>query len=222
MIQKNGNTKIIWGIRGLLTIVLIVFCLGVWPGYFIHDFYLSKTSSVHGELTQILENGELVVQYFIPQATHLGSIQFVLSYEEEKAEEQILTFLLCEENGKEILTKEVPIKEIKRKLYYDMPVNKRLKPGQIYYWALVMPADLDASCSVMYTNVVEDQAPENLYFTINDQLSGGETAQTVSQYNYYAHPDKAVILGVYWISAFLVYLVALEIVDRIFKRNKNE
>ena len=96
--------------------------------------------------------------------------------------------------------------------YYKVEIREWLKKGTTYYWILVSPDDESAELQVMYTNHRADQAPENTLFLMNDEQYG-ETSQSVSQYIYFTHADKIVIIGQYWMWAVLVYIICMEMVS---------
>lgn len=224
MIEKIKETfkknALLWVIRGILTAVLILFMSLSWPGFTFHNHYLSKTLSEECVTTEVLWNHIMATQYFIPQLPHLESIQIAAEYNEELKDHDFMTFLLCDESGKILVNKDYMLQEVSNGSYFEIPVNKKLKPGKTYYWSLVSPEDEKCQWRVMYTEYLERQAPENSLFLVGENGYGGENAQTVSQYNYKIHLDKSVILAGYWLTAVLVYIVCLEMANRFFDKKK--
>lgn len=207
-----------WIVVGVLTAVLLVFMWAAYPGYIFHGFFLSRTISNRSTVTEVLSNQTLTTQYFVPQFPYLRSIQIAVEFEEEKTENEKVAFSLCEESGEALFTCNIALGEMKSGVYYDIVVDQKLKQGAVYYWNITSPTDSTLGWRVMYTENVDDQAPENNLFFVDNSLYGNEDAQTISQYNYYQHLDKAVIIAGFWMSGILVYIICLEIVDRIFKR----
>lgn len=64
----------------------------------------------------------------------------------------------------------------------------------------------------VYCQTAEDiVSAENLSLWINGEDTGNNA---LNLYEYYAHHDKAVIIGSFWAGALLVWLILLEVVDR--------
>lgn len=158
----------------------------------------------------------MLEQHFVPRQTYLKGVQFAAVFEEGNVDNQEISFLLCEESGKEIFSKAVRLDEMESGHYYQVEVDRRLKTDQAYYWALVGPGTAGVDFQLMYTNHVEDQAPENTVLILNENQVG-ENAQTISQYTYVVHPDKVIIIGGYWMGAVLVYIICMDVVTRIFR-----
>lgn len=207
---------VIRAIKGILTLILFLFCLSVWPGYLIHDYDLSRTISEGALFTEVLKDSDIIIQYFSPQKVLLSDIEFAIDYEEQNKGE-ILLFTLCNEEGKELFSCSIPMEEIEAGSYYSVPVRQRLKVGEIYYWSLSAPEGWRGGCRLMYTPIVANQALENLHMEVSGQLYDPETYQSVSQYNYIVHKDKAVIAGTYWTGAIVLYLIMMELIDRLFQ-----
>lgn len=206
-----------WIAKGILTILLLLFMWSVYPGYVFHDNYLSTTASNRSVATEVLSDSVLVTQYFTPQLPYLISIQIVAQFDETAMREETLIFSVCEENGKMLCSYDIQLEEMESGMYYDVLVDLKVKPGEVYYWSLTAPAEEACEWKLMYTNYIEDQAPENSLFLVGDNQYGGENSQTVSQYNYRSHFDKSVIIAGWWMSGILVYIICLEIADRMLK-----
>lgn len=205
----------LWSVRCILTVLLIGFVLWTWPGYLAHDYYVSETFSGHYETTETLSNYSVITQYFVPQKTHLASIQFAAIFNEENVENEKVEFVLYEESGREIFSEEILLEQIENGSYHDINVNKRVTVNEKYYWVLVGPETESVNFEVMYTNYVEDQSPDNTLFLLNDEQVN-EGAQTISQYTYLVHPDKVIIIGEYWTGAVLAYIICMDVVNRFF------
>ena len=212
----KANRKIDW-IRAGITVILLLFMLAVYPGYLARDEYLSSTNSVQYMTTDELGEAAVVEQFFQPLHTYLNSIQLAIEFDEQAAGDACLSFLLWEEDQKVLASCEIPLKEISSQCYFDVEINKMLRQDKVYHWSLVLPEGTDLGCSLMYTEIIELQAPENQGFLVNGEAYGAEGAQTISQYRYYVHADKAVILGNYWCCAILLYWVAMECINRLLK-----
>lgn len=219
MLQNtHKNNIILWIARGILTILLLCCMWAVYPGYFIHNYFLSTTISSSCTTTSILPSTTQATQYFVPQLPYLDAIQFAVEYNEENIQDQMITFFLCDESSdKVIVTQDIPLKDIQSSCYYEISIRKKLNPGKEYYWYLIAPKDETCGFRILYTENLADQAPENSLFLINNTPES-EYAQTVSQYQYYVHPDKVIIIAGYWMSSILVYIVCLEILNRLCKK----
>ena len=215
MVGKTSR-QIDW-IRAGVTVLLLLFMLAVYPGYLARDTYLSRTNSVQYLITDELEEATVVEQFFQPLHTYLNSIQFAIEFNEQAVGDACLSFRLWGEEQKMLASCEIPLKEISSQCYFNVEINKMLRQDKVYYWSLVMPEGNNLGCRLMYTENGELQAPENRRVLVNGEAYGAERAQTISQYRYYVHADKAVILGNYWCCAILVYLVAMECINRLFK-----
>ena len=217
-VEKNAGKKVekkLWAARCVLTVLLIGFMLWAWPGYLAHDYYISETLSNRYEPTEVLSGQSTVTQYFIPQDTHLASIHIAVIFDSANVEDETIEFTLYEESGREILSEVIPLKQLYSGHYYDIKINKRVKTDQEYYWVLSAPESGLANLQVMFTGHLADQAPDNTLFLLNDKPIH-DTAQSVSEYIYLSHPDKIIIICGYWISAILVYIIGLDLANRVF------
>lgn len=209
----DKKQRVLWAVRCILTVLLIGFILWAWPGYLAHDYFVSRTFSERYEHTDILPSQSVMTQYFVPQRSHMCGIEFAIIFNEAKVEDETARFVLCEGSGREILSREIPLKRMGSGFYYEIEVNKRLNAGETYYWELIYPDADDIGFQVMYTNHLADQAPENTLFLLNDEQYGDIT-QTISQYKYLVHPDKIIIICNYWMTTVLVYVICMDIVSR--------
>lgn len=214
--KAEHRKQALWIARGVLTIILIGFVLWAWPGYLAHERFVSQTSSVHHESTDVFPAYGMAEQHFIPQKTYLAGIQFAAYFEEQSVENEEAIFLLCDESGKEIFSSAIKLDEMVSGSYYEVKFGRWLKTDQEYCWKIVGPAAADVNFQLMYTNHVEDQAPENTLFILNGNQVG-ENTQTVSQYVYFIHPDKVIVIGGYWMGSVLVYIICMDILTRIFR-----
>lgn len=200
----------------ILSLALIIYCLMVWPGYLAHDYYTSTTNSSFSQLSEQLEGSSVIEQYFTPQFSHLYEIQFAVSYDDSSECEGYYTFLLYNENGKKIMEKAIPAEEVGSQLYYEVPVRRILNPKDTYCWKLIIPENAPENFQALYTENTETRALENRKMLINGENTDGENAQTISQYVYLSHADKALILGTYWCCGIIVYLILSECVNRLY------
>lgn len=217
--QRNQRNK--WIARIILTCILLIYMWAAFPGYGFHTWYTSITSSHRYITTESLSNATVTTQYFTPLLPYLKSIQLAVKFNNEVTANENVTFSLYSENGKLLFTKDIPIADMASKRYYEVEIHKRLKTGKNYYWTLTSPMDAAYDWQIMYTEYPEDQAPENTSFLIDGTPYGITEAQTISQYIYYDHHDKVVIISGFWASGFFVYLIALEIINKIFKTSSN-
>ena len=206
-----------WIVTGILTIILLVYIWAAYPGYVFHDFFLSKTLSSRYTSTEVLSSQSVATQYFVPQLPRLYSIQIAAEFDEEKATGETVTFSLCEESGNVLFTRDIALSEMEAATYYDIVVNQKMEPGRTYFWNITSPQDPSSEWKVMYTEYVEDQAPENSLFCIDNIPYGDEAAQTISQYNYYQHHDKSLIIAGFWMMGILAYIICLEMIRRVFR-----
>lgn len=218
--EMEKKQRQLWTARCILTVILVGFMLWAWPGYLAHDYYVSETHSGRYEPTDVLSGENTVTQYFVPQNTHLAKIQIAVLFDNESIEDEAIEFALYEESGKEIHSEVIPLKQMITGHYYDININKRVKTDRQYYWVLSAPESDRIDFQVMFTGHLADQAPDNTLFLLNDKPIH-DTAQTVSQYVYLSHPDKIVIICVYWLSEILAYIVCLELADRFFGTKKS-
>lgn len=99
-------------------------------------------------------------------------------------------------------------------LYYTIPVKKKLKVGEQYYWTICATEDLPYDWRLMYSADKTGMASENTFVTSEGQQTFGEEQQTVSQYCYYTHKDKVIIIATCWCGSILIYLIILEIIQK--------
>lgn len=206
---------------GILTVILAVFMWSAFPGYVFHTWFWSDTASNHSVVTEVLADSVLTTQYFAPILPFIRSIQFAVEFEEEVDEGETVLFSLCDEDENVIFSQEIPISDMESNTYYDVEINQRLKTGRNYYWSLTSPMSAAYDWKMMYTELPGDQAVENQLFLIGNDTYGSGDAQTISQYVYYDHHDKVVIIGGFWSGGILVYLICLEVINRILKKSDN-
>lgn len=204
----------VWVIRILLTLLLGVAMLATWPGYAVYDTYCSTTNSYGCDVTEPLASGERIAQYFVPQSSVLDCIEIAFQYNEDAVLEEALEFELYRASGESVLKTTIPMKQIPNGGYFGIEIGKRVKAGESYYWSVTSPQKESCGLIAMYTTNVANQAVENTYVTINEELFPAEAAQTVSQYVYRIHPSKVVILAKYWTVYIIIWLICLELVDR--------
>lgn len=191
----------------------------VWPGYMANNHYTSTTNSSFSQPSDTLSGSGVIEQYFVPQYSHLYGIQFVVNYDEDSIYDENCTFQLCSEDGKVICEKNIPISEIQPNLYYEVSAKRILNTNKTYCWKLILPPNAPKDFHVFYSEESPTIAVENQKMIINDRYIN-ETAQTVSQYIYLSHSDKALIIGTYWFMGVIVYLILAECINR-FIINKN-
>ncbi len=100
------------------------------------------------------------------------------------------------------------------------PSEKKLKADAQYHWTVEVTESLPYDWSLMLSEDKTGIAPENTFLEMNGIPGIGDEAQTVSQYAYYIHKDKVIILATCWCGTFLVYLTGMEIIQKIFNRKK--
>lgn len=209
----------IWAVKGVLTVALITCILCVWPGYLIHDEYVSESRGARYEPTYILAPGDVAAQYFVPQRSHMSGIEFAIIFDDTYIGDASIRFVLREESGQEILSQDIMLEQVPSGWFYTVEFDERLKAGETYYWELVVPDVKKLDLQIMYTNHLTDQAAENKLFLLNGEKYGdyGDITQSISQYVYLSHPDKIIIIGKYWAGAVLIYIICMDIVSRISK-----
>lgn len=208
-------------VKALLTVGLIVFCTGVWPGYLIHTYQVEALFTSDIAEMQWLSTGDVVQQLFSPVHGRLAKIRAAVEFDESAAEEEYLNFTLWDENEKHICNKKIYFNQIESGHYFDITVNKKLDPQKEYVWTLTLGEPTDLQYAVLCTYDIDGNAQENHTLLINGEDTG---SNAVNMYEYYAHYDKAVILGGFWTGAALVWLLLLELTDRaegFFERKKN-
>ena len=198
-------------VRLLLTAGLAVFCLGAWPGYLFHTYQMTELYTADIAEMPLLSTGEVVQQRFSPADNVLSRIRAALIFDEAAVAEEYVDFTLWNEKGMSLCSRKIYFNNIESGKYFDIAVDTRLKPRSEYVWTLTMPEPTNLQYTVLCTEDVNGNAQENKTLLIN-----GEDTQknAVNQYEYYAHYDKAVIIGGFWTGAFLVWLLLLELTDR--------
>ena len=201
-----------------LTILMILLELSFWPGYLAHDFFWSKSNSAYGNYNSPYAKGVSTTQYFIPQMSWLSGIDIVADFDENAVGNETLEFAIYDEKGKKIYDDQISIAEMQSGLYYTIPVKKKLKVGEQYYWTICATEDLPYDWRLMYSADKTGMASENTFVTSEGQQTFGEEQQTVSQYCYYTHKDKVIIIATCWCGSILIYLIILEIIQKIFRK----
>ncbi len=212
----DKRLRIIWMIRVILTLLLIGFILGVWPGYLVHDLYVSRTMSELYESTEVLAPRSVVTQYFVPQRGHLSAIEFAVLFDKTKVKGETLRFSIYNEAGEEIFSQDIKLERMKSESYYKVHIDGKLNAGETYCWVIECPDAGDIGLKAMYTNHLANQAPENALFLLDNEKYGdyGDITKSISQYTYLIHPDKIEIIGEYWAGAVLAYIICMDILSR--------
>lgn len=205
-------------VKILLTVGLAAFCLGVWPGYLFRT-YQTIPSNGGAQLTSWLSAHDVIQQQFSPSYSWLSRIKAAVAFDENMFTDEYLIFELWDESGKCLCSREIYFNQIDDSIYFDISVNKRLKPGRQYVWTLTLsePAELQ------YALLISDNADNNSGDNDTLFINGEDTHKNaLSPYEYYAHYDKAQIIGGFWIGAILVWLLLLEVADRAESLSKRK
>lgn len=208
-------------LKFLLTAGLVIFCLGVWPGYLIHTYWTADLHTSDISQTPWLSAGDTVQQIFLPEDSWLSKIKIALVFDESEVAGEFLNFTLRDDTGRDICSREINFSGIENSSYFDIAVEKKLNPGNEYTWSLTMHEPTTLQYAVLCTEDVNGNARENQTLSVN---SANTQENAVNQYVYYAHYDKAVIIGGFWIGVVLVWLFLLELTDRtesLFERKKH-
>lgn len=213
--RKAGRAEMIC--KGLLTLLLIVSELAIWPGYLVHNAYLSSSYSEYAVYSEPITEETQITQYFQPLYSRLDQIEFALGFVQEAAGDQKLSFGLYDEKGTEMLSQEIPLQDMTAEHYYTIPIEKRLSTKKMYHWTLTVPENSGCDICFMYGEHGNGMAPENIRLERNGDLFGADDAQATARYSYEIHPDKIVIIGGYWMGNALIYLLLMEVLDRAFK-----
>lgn len=214
MTKKELPIKYI--LKGILTLGSLGIALWLYPGYLAHGYTTSETNSAYSIFSEVLIPETTAEQFFVPQDTRLDVIQIDLLFDEERASGSC-RFLLKDENGEVLAERDLAFADMESGRYYDVEIGKTVDTDKTYSWELIFPEDMDFNCQVVYSETVGTIAQENQYLLLNGELISADS-QMVCQYSYLSHPDKADIVGKYWISVFLVYLVLMELIDRVCMR----
>ncbi len=208
--------------KGILTLLLIIAELSIWPGYLVHDSYLSASYSEYAVFSEPVTEETEITQYFQPLYSQMDQLEFVLEFNQEAAGDRKVRFALYDENGTEMMSREIALSDMTSERYYVMPIEKTLSTKKIYHWTLTVPENSGCDIRFMYGEHGGGMAPENVRLERNGYLFGAEDAQATAQYVYKIHPDKIVIIGGYWLGNVLIYLLLMEAVDRVLKKLSKE
>ena len=208
--------------KGILTLLLIIAELSIWPGYLVHDSYLSASYSEYAVFSEPVTEETEITQYFQPLYSKLDQLEFVLGFNQEAAGDRKVRCALYDENETEMMSREIALSDMMSERYYVMPIEKTLSTKKIYHWTLTVPENSGCDIRFMYGEHGGGMAPENVRLERNGYLFGAEDAQATAQYVYKIHPDKIVIIGGYWLGNVLIYLLLMEAVDRVLKKLSKE
>lgn len=208
--------------KGILTLLLIIAELSIWPGYLVHDSYLSASYSEYAVFSEPIMEETEITQYFQPLYSRLDQLEFVLGFAQEAVGDRKVRFALYDENGIEMMSREIALSDMTSERYYVMPIEKTLSTKKTYHWTLTVPENSDCDIRFMYGEHSGGMAPENVRLERNGEPFGAEDAQATARYTYEIHPDKIVIIGGYWLGNALIYLLLMEVVDRVLKKLSKE
>lgn len=201
---------------GMATVLLILVGLSFWPGYLVHDYFWSKSDSSYGSYSLPYAEGVSTTQYFIPQLNWLSSIDIVANFDKTAVGDEKLQFVLYDEDGNKIYSKEIAVSKMQDGLYYTIPIRKKLKAGEQYHWTLSAAEDLPYDWRLMLSTNKIGIASENTFVQLGGLQDIGEEQETVSQYCYYVHKDKVIIIATCWGGSILVYIIILEAIQKLF------
>lgn len=213
--RKAGRAEMIC--KGLLTLLLIILELEIWPGYLVHNVYTSSSYSEYAVYSESMTEETQITQYFQPLYSRLDQVEVVLGFVQEAAGDRKLHFGLYDENGTEMLSQEISLQDMTAGHYYTIPIEKKLSTKKMYHWTLTVPENSGCDICFMYGEHGNGMAPENIRLEKNGNLFGADDAQATARYSYEIHPDKIVIIGGYWKGNALIYLLLMEVLDRAFK-----
>lgn len=206
------NSKIGWHVvRVLLTAGLVMFCMGAWPGYLFHTYQTVELYTADVVLTPWLSSGDMVQQHFSPTGNMLSKVRVAVSFDVGAVTEEYLVFTLWNESGKSLCERKIYFNQIESDNYFDVFLDTRVKSQEEYVWSLMLTEPTDLQYAVLCTDDVNGNAQENHSLLVNSEDT---QYNAVNQYEYYAHYDKAVIVGGFWAGAFLVWLLLSELLDR--------
>lgn len=213
--KDTGKYRKLWiGLRVLFSAGLIIFCVGVWPGYLVHTYKMDTMFTSQVFLTPWLSTGDVVQQYFCPQDSRLSKIKIALAFDESAVTEEYLLFEIQDKNGQPLYNSKIFFDQIESDHYFDVDVGgKKLKTHEVYTWTLTLPNGRGTEYAVLCqvpTDTIK-VAVENQTLFINDEEM---PSIALNLYEYYAHYDKSVIIGGFWIGALLVWLILMEVTDR--------
>ena len=211
MTRNTIETKHGWILKGIWTALLLAFMASVWPGYMVYEEKVLGKSNLSREAVALdVPEGAQISQYFCPQKTRLAGIKFAIAFDEIEAERKQIVFTLRKENGDVVMSRDILLNQMDSAMYYEAKIGKRVNKGELYYWTIALPSDF--SCEILCTSIMETKAPENMMLVVGEQSYG--EGQAAAEYSYRLHLDKAEIVGKYWISAILIYILGLEIIAR--------
>lgn len=217
--KKNRMT----GARIALTLLLICFCAGVWPGYLFHTFETENRYTTNVFESVSIKAGESAKQWFVPRDKWISRIKLAVVYDDRVLDDDRFQFAILDEQGKTVMEEELYFSNIENGGFFSVSVDQKVKPDKMYCWKLFMPEDARITCSLLCTEDTNGNAVENRTLDIADSQSVGSA---LNQYEYYAHHDKMVIIGGYWAGAVVIYLLLLEVVHRleeaVWRKNHDE
>lgn len=209
-------------IKILLTVGLVVFCLGIWPGYLIHTYQMVDLYPSNVSQTQWLSTGDVVKQYFVPVKSRISKIEMALEFDKSVVSDEYLDFTILNDAGTSICSKEIFFSQINESHFFDIVVKEKFDPGHEYVWTLTMSEPTGLQYAVLCADDINGYVTENKALLINEEDTHGGA---VNMYEYYEHYDKVVIIGGFWTGAILVWLLLLEFTDRaerFLERKKND
>lgn len=214
--KKIGERRCGWiVVRIFLVMSFCVFCAGAWPGYLFHTYKTTGELTAVVEWTQWLSAEDVVRQHFVPQGSWLSKIMVALSFNEDVVTDEYLIFGIEDDRGNKFFDNEVYFREIEDSKYFEISVEKKLDPRREYVWTLSLPEGTVMEYAVMCA----DNTAENKQLLIGSERM---RINALNQYEYYAHYDKSVIIGGFWVGALLALLALLEFADWMEHRTKEK
>ena len=204
--------------KKICKIILFLICiLGmgmVWPFALIRTARPVATAMGTNYLIaeEAISTSEPLKQEFQAQTSRIETISFALDFADNASGE--LIFELLDSDKRTIYTINCLVSDMKPCVYFEVPIQKWVKKGEIYAYQIVASEGNSGQCYPVYTDGEETFAPGSVKLTVGDKEIDG---QAVVSFLYAFPLGKKSTLCV---GAFLlvVMLAGYSIIDQMGKR----
>lgn len=156
------NDKVIYIV--VATCMVIAVILAVPVGIF-RIRLISHNGGDALERTADLEEDMTVEQSFVPQADYIKAISIDVDRKNGEVTEGVLHFILRNADGKAIVSRTFPLETITDSGFYEIPIKRAVRAGEMHTWEVYMTDLGMCSASVLYArrNSLATGERQNVY-----------------------------------------------------------
>lgn len=205
-------------LKGLLILVIVAAMLWVWPVHPFREIDSVRSGDEGHTLTEAIEIGESVTQYFTAGDNNIVQIEFVMSCNDEQPRTGEFLFELLDGNGKAVFMQNLDYAGIPDYRYGGPVVNVRVKKGRQYAYRLTnLSVSENLPCGV-YTTDHTMYCLDQGTLEIAGQAVEGELLTRITTYRPLTAKNTVAVWGCICMVGFMFY----EVLVRMERRKEKE